>query len=251
MTDTRALLTPALAVAAGLVLWALLAERAGPLLLAGPADVARALLSEHARLAEATLLTALSAVGGLALATALGVLLAVGAWWSRALRAALLPYTVVLQVVPIVAIAPLLVVWLGYGTGVALTTAVIAAFYPVYSATTTGLSAPARELVDLFALYGAGRARELWLLRLPAALPALFSGLRSAAGLSVIGAIVGEFVGSNGYPPTLGYLVVFSARSARPDLCFAAIACAAALALAQHAVLRLLEARAIGRWYGA
>lgn len=251
MPDTRPWLTPALAVATGLVLWGLLAERAGPLLLAGPADVARALLAEHERLAEATLRTALSAVGGLALAAALGVLLAVGAWWSRALRAALLPYTVVLQVVPIVAIAPLLVVWLGYGTAVALTTAVIAAFYPVYSAATTGLAAPARELVDLFALYGAGRGRELWLVRLPAALPALFSGLRSAAGLSVIGAIVGEFVGSNGFPPTLGYLVVFSARSARPDLCFAAIACAAALALAQHAVLRLLEARAIGRWYGA
>ncbi len=244
-------LGPALAVLGGLVLWAVVAERVGPLLLAGPVDVARALVAERARLGEATLRTAVSAIGGLGAAALLGVALAVGAWWSRALRAALLPYTVVLQVVPIVAIAPLLVVWLGYGTAVALTTAVIAAFYPVYSAATTGLAAPPRELVDLFALYGAGRPRELWLLRLPAALPALFSGLRSAAGLSVIGAIVGEFVGSNGYPPTLGYLVVFSARSARPDLCFAAIVCAAALALAQHGALRLLERRAIGRWYGA
>ncbi len=243
-------LAPAAAVLAGLVLWAVLAERAGPLLLAGPVEVAGALVSGRAQLAGATLRTAISAVGGLGLAAVLGVALAVGAWWSRTLRAALLPYTVVLQVVPIVAIAPLLVVWLGYGTAVALTTAVIAAFYPIYSAATTGLAAPARELVDLLTLYGAGRSRELLLLRLPAALPSLFSGLRSAAGLSVIGAIVGEFVGSNGYPPTLGYLVVYSARSARPDLCFAAIVCAAALALTQHAALRFVETRAIGRWYG-
>ncbi len=244
-------LGPALALFAGLALWALVAARVGPLLLAGPIEVLRALVTERARLGEATLRTATAAVGGLGLATALGVTFAVGAWWSRALRAALLPYTVVLQVIPIVAIAPLLVVWLGYGTAVALATATLAAFYPVYSAATTGLAAPPRELVDLFRLYGASRAGELWLLRLPAALPALFSGLRSAAGLAVIGAIVGEFVGSNGYPPTLGYLVVYSARSARPDLCFAAIVGAAALALALHWIVRRLEVRAIGRWYGA
>ncbi|MDP2306554.1 MAG: ABC transporter permease subunit [Pseudomonadota bacterium] len=250
MTRVKARIGPAAAILAGVVLWALVAARVGPLLLAGPLEVLQALVTERARLSEATVRTALAAVGGLGLATLLGLTLAIGAWWSRTLRAALLPYTVVLQVVPIVAIAPLLVVWLGYGTPVALATATLAAFYPVYSAATTGLAAPARELVDLFRLYGATRASELWLLRLPAAMPALFSGLRSAAGLAVIGAIVGEFVGSNGYPPTLGYLVVYAARSARPDLCFAAIVGAASLAFALHALLRQLESRAIGRWYG-
>jgi NitT/TauT family transport system permease protein len=240
----------ALAVGVGLGAWSLLAAHVGPLLLAGPLDVVHTGWVERARLGEATLRTAVSAIGGLGAATALGLGLAIGAWWSGAVRAALLPYTVVLQVVPIIAIAPLLVIWLGYGTGVALATAVIAAFYPVYSAAVTGLAAPPVDLVDLLRLYGASRARELWLLRLPAALPALFSGLRSAAGLAVIGAIVGEFVGSNGFPPTLGYLVVYSARSARPDLCFAAIGGAAVLALSLHAGLRQVEVRAIGRWYG-
>ena len=243
-------LGPLVAIGSGVVLWALLAERVGPLLLAGPVDVVRAGWEKRGTLGEATFHTAVSAVGGLAIASLAGVLVAIGAWWSRALRAALLPYTVVLQVVPIIAIAPLLVTWLGYGTPVSLCTAIIASFYPIYSATSTGLEAPGRELVDLLRLYGASRLRELTFLRLPAALPALFSGLRSAAGLSVIGAIVGEFVGSNGFPPTLGYLVVYSARSARPDLCFAAIAGAAALALSLHALLRALERRAIGRWYG-
>jgi ABC-type nitrate/sulfonate/bicarbonate transport system permease component len=240
-----------LAIAAGLGVWTLVAMKAGPLLLATPVEVLRAFGTERSQLAAATWATAKSAGAGLLLAAILGLILAIASWWSRALRAALLPYTVVLQVVPIVAIAPLLVIWLGYGSGVALCTSVIAAFYPVYSAASTGLSAPSRELVDLLALYGATRPRELWLLRLPASLPALFSGLRTAAGLSVIGAIVGEFVGSNGFPPTLGYVVVFSARSARPDLCFAAIACAAGLALSLHLILRFAERRSIGWWYGA
>ncbi|MFZ5475875.1 MAG: ABC transporter permease [Myxococcota bacterium] len=241
----------ALAVAAGLLAWTLIAWRAGPLLLASPLAVVAALATERAQLAEATLWTGVAAVGGLALASLVGLGLAVGSWWSVTVRAALVPYTVALQVVPIVAIAPLLVIWLGYGVPVALSTAVIAAFYPVYSAATTGLAAPLPEWVDLLRLYGASRLDELRLLRLPAALPALFSGLRSAAGLAVIGAIVGEFVGSNGFPRTLGYLVVYSARSARSDLCFAAIACAAGLALALHAALRAAERRAIGRWYGS
>lgn len=240
-----------LGVTLGLVVWELAARRAGPILLAPPEDVLLSLWTERERLLAGTLHTAQGALGGLAFATLLGVGLAVGAWWSRALRLALLPWTVLLQVVPIVAIAPLLVVWLGYGIPVALATASIAAFYPVYSATATGLTAPASELVDLLRLYRAPRWRELVDLRLFAALPAFFSGLRSAAGLAVIGGIVGEFVGSNGLPPTLGQLVVYSARSARSDLCFAAIVCAGALALALHAVIRALEARLIGRWYGA
>lgn len=248
---SRRALPALLGVAIGLVVWTLAAEAAGRLLLASPLAVARALAADRTQLAEATARTAAAALGGLGIAALLGVAVAVAAWASRLLRGALLPYTVLLQVVPIVAVAPLLVVWLGYGLGVALCTSVLAAFYPVFSAASTGLRAPAQDLVDLFRLYGASRARELVGLRLPAALPALFSGLRSAAGLAVVGAIVGEFVGSNGYPPTLGYLVVFAARSARPDLAFAAIACAAALALSLHALLRAAERRAIGRWYGA
>ncbi|HND32474.1 MAG TPA: ABC transporter permease subunit, partial [Myxococcota bacterium] len=139
----------------------------------------------------------------------------------------------------------------GYGSTVALVTASIASFYPVYAATATGLMAPSVEQVDLLRLYGAGRAQELWYLRLPAALPALFSGLRTAAGLSVIGTIVGEFVASNGLPPTLGFLVISGARAARTDLSFAAVVCAGALAMVFSALLGMLERRLIGRWYGA
>jgi NitT/TauT family transport system permease protein len=230
--------------------WHLVARATGPLLLATPGAVAWSLVADRTLLMPALLHTALGAVGGLAAACLVGVGSAVAAWASRTAALALLPWTVLVQVVPIVAIAPLLVVFLGYGGGVALVTAAIASFYPLNAATATGLAAPTASMVDLFRLYGASRARELVWLRLPAALPAMFAGLRTAAGLAVIGAIVGEFVGSNGQPPTLGYLVMLAARSARSDLGFAAVTCATGLALALHGAVRLAERRAIGRWYG-
>lgn len=246
----RGRILPLLGIAAGVTTWQIIAMRAGPLLLPAPGAVLNAMATESPRLLGATLQTAAAASGGLLIALALGAILAVAAWWSEALRLTLTPWTLLLQIVPIVAIAPILVVWVGYGTPVALITSTIAAFYPIYSAIGTGLSAPSADLVDLVRLYGATRWRELVDLRVTAALPAMFSGLRSAAGLAVIGAIVGEFVGSNGVPPTLGYLVVYSARSARTDLCFAAIGCSGGLAFMLHLVVRWAERRLISRWYG-
>lgn len=238
-------------VVAGVCCWNALAGAVGPLLLPTPAAVLGAIVDERGRLAVALGQTAIAAGAGLGVAFAAGVGGAILAWLSGAARVALLPWTTLVQVVPIVAIAPLLVVWLGYGPPVAATTAAVAAFYPVYSAAGTGLRAPGPELEDLLRLYGASRLRALVDLHLPAALPALFSGLRSAAGLAVIGAIVGEFVGSNGVPPALGQVVMAAARSARLDLCFAAVVAAAALALAFHLVLLLLERRWVAPWYGS
>ncbi len=244
------------AVAAGSALlgvgaWWAVAAAVGPLLLPSPLAVAAVFGKEAGMLASAALQTGLAACGGLVLASLLGVAAAAAAWWSAALRLALRPYVVLVQVVPIVAIAPMLLVWLGYGRGVALTTAAIAAFYPVYSAASTGLVAPTADLVDLYRLLGASRWRELTGLRAWAALPALFSGLRTAGGLSVIGAIVGEFVGSNGSPPTLGYTVLFASRSAHADRAFAAIVVAGALALGIGQIIGFAERKLVGRWYGA
>ncbi len=239
-----------LSLAIGVVAWWVVARHVGPLLLPTPMAVLRVMILERPRLLDATGHTALAALGGLVVASIFALAAAVAAWWSAPLRLALTPYTVLVQIVPIAAIAPLLVVWLGYGLAVAASTAAIASFYPIYSAAVTGLAAPTQDLVDLFRLYGARRHQELWRLRLPASLPSLFSGLRSAGGLAVIGAIVGEFVGSNGIPPTLGQIVVYSARSARLDLCFAAVGAAGLLALTSLTTIRFLERRAIGRWYG-
>lgn len=244
---TRAL--PALAAAGFVGAWGLLSLRLPPALLPSPLEVGLAAVQEAPRLAQATAATAISAVGGLALGGAAAAVGAVLFVRSRVLEAALAPYALLVQTVPIVAIAPLLVVWLGYGRPVAVATAAIVSFFPILTSTTAGLRATPPEQVDLLRLYGANWTQELLRLRVPGALPWVFTGLRTATGLSVIGAIVGEFVGSNGLPVTLGYLVLMSTRSARTDLCFAAVAASTALALGMYAAVRLAESRAIGPWH--
>ncbi len=244
-------LVGAAAVVLGLVAWEVLARRVGPFLLAAPSTVLQTFVASGSMLAHATSVTAGSSLAALLLACLTGIAAAAASWRSAWIRAALAPYLVTLQVLPIVAIAPMLVVWLGYGMAVAVVTGWMAAFYPVLAAAQTGLQAPSRDLVDLLKLLGATPWKELYLLRAPAALPSLFAGVRSAAGLAVIGAIVGEFVGSNGAPPTLGFLVVSGARAARSDLAFAAITCAALLAFTLHALTNALARRLTGRWYGA
>lgn len=241
---------PAVGVALALAIWALAARAAGPLLLASPDAVAGALWTERARLLGAAGQTTLAALLGLGLAVCVGLATSMLSYSSRIAGALLNPWLLALQVVPIVAIAPLLVVWLGYGLPVATTTAFIASVYPIHAAGRTGLSAPSQDQVDVLRLYGAMPWQIMRDLRLKAALPALFAGLRIAAGLAVIGAIIGEFVGSNGVPPTLGQLVVYSARSARTDLCFAAITLAGALAAGLQGGIGVVERAAVGRWYG-
>lgn len=237
----------AVIVAAG---WWLLALRYPPALLPSPAEVVASSWLNAATLGEATLNTARAAVLGLGAAALTGLGGAILFQRSRWLEAALYPYAVLVQTVPIVAIAPLLVVWLGYGLAPAVASATIVAFFPVLTASNLGLRAVSAEQLELFRLHGATWWQTLRLLRLPGALPFLFSGLRTAAGLSVIGAIVGEFVGSNGFPPSLGYLVLRSARAADTGLTFGAIFAAAGLALTFFVIVRQAEHLAIGAWHG-
>lgn len=243
-------LLPVLTAGGLLASWAALSTRYPPVLLPSPAEVTLAAIAGAETLLEATTTTAMSSLSGLLLAVGTGLLGAMLFSRSRWIEAALYPYALLIQTVPIVAIAPLLVVWLGYGSPPAIASAAIVSFFPVLTAANLGLRSTPREQVELFALYDAGFLRTLLHLRLPGALPFLFSGLRTAAGLSVIGAIVGEFVGSNGLPPSLGFVVLRSARSADTATSFAAIFAAAALALAFFSAVRLLEKFSIGRWHG-
>ncbi|MEC8425778.1 MAG: ABC transporter permease subunit, partial [Myxococcota bacterium] len=112
-----------------------------------------------------------------------------------------------------------------------------------------GLAAADPDQVALMRLYRSSWWQEMRLLRVPGSLPYLFSGLRTAAGLSTIGAIVGEFVGSNGFPACLGYLVLKGMRAAETGLIFAAIGCAALLATAFFISVRTLGTRLVGRWH--
>ncbi len=238
------------AAAAGAILgaWVLVAARTSPILLPGPGQVLVAAWEARDALLEATLHTGLASLLGLVIATTAGLLGAALFHLSRTLELALYPYALVIQTLPVVAVAPLLVVWLDYGTPVAIASAAIVSFFPVLTSAHRGLAAASPDQVELLRLYGATRWQELRLLRAPTALPYLLTGLRSAGGLAVIGAVVGEFVGSNGLPRSLGYEVLYAIRTSSTDRSFAAIACAAALSLLYFLSVRLLERHLVGRW---
>ncbi|QQR47076.1 ABC transporter permease [Myxococcus xanthus] len=205
---------------------------------------------EASSLLGAAITTGRSALVGFGLSAVLGVLVAVLLASSRMVERALYPYTLFLQTVPIVAIAPLLVLWFGPGPRAVAVSSFIVSLFPVIANTLTGLRSVEPSLRDMFRLYGARRLATLWKLELPAAMPHLFTGLRIASGLAVIGAIVGEFVagfteGSAG----LGILVLSAYRQLRTDLLFAAVLAASGLGLVLFGVVSLTGARLLRRWH--
>jgi len=242
-------LAPWLTMAFLLVLWSALASQYPPILLPSPTEVGHAGANHWRQIAEATQWTAFAAISGLVMASCIALTLAVAFVRYRWLELALTPFAVLLQTLPVIVIAPLLVIWLGYGLGVSMVTATLVCFFPLLTSTHMGLSATPKEGLALFEMHNASWWNTLVKLRFPYALPLIFSGLRTAVGLSVIGAIVGEFVGSNGHPASLGYQSMRALRSAETPLGFAFILASAALALVLFGLVRLLEKKVIGPWH--
>jgi NitT/TauT family transport system permease protein len=217
---------PALFGLLSLVLWEAAVRITGvpSYLVPGPIAIVGAFLADPAGLLFSLVSTLTVTFAALVVAAVLGVLLAVGMAASRLARAAIVPWAVVLQVTPIVAIAPLIIIWVGNPFAALVTCAVIVAFFPVFANTATGLASAPPELSDLFLLYGAGRWRTLFLLRLPAALPYFLSGLRVSGGLALVGAVVAEFVaGSGGFASGLAYRILESGYRLQIPRMFAAL----------------------------
>src|SRR6185295_13379723 len=167
-------------------------------LVPAPSAVFRALLDSWEELAAAMAKTSAAALIGFALSTLGGIAIAVALSSSPSIQRAFYPYAVFFQTVPIIAIAPLLVIWFGYGMKTVVASAFVVSIFPVIANTLTGILSTDPALQDLFRLYGASKLATLFKLRFPAALPQILTGLRVAAGLAVIGAIVGEFIGGAG-----------------------------------------------------
>jgi NitT/TauT family transport system permease protein len=166
---------------------------------------------------------------------------------SRAIQRAFYPYAVFFQTVPIIAIAPLLVIWFGYGMKTVIAAAFIVSIFPVIANTLTGLLSTDPALRDLFRLYGASPGVTLVKLRFPAALPQILTGLRVASGLAVIGAIVGEFIGGAG----LGSVVDVARTQQRVDKVFAAVLLASVLGLALFGLINLVSVLTLRRWHAS
>jgi NitT/TauT family transport system permease protein len=222
-----------------------------PYILPGPALVARTMVAEWPGLRDAAWVTLGITAMALAAAVVLGVALAVVFAQSRWIEDALFPYAVVLQVTPVVAIAPLVIIWTRNDVVLALLVcAWIVAFFPILSNTTIGLRAVDRNLEDLFRLAGASRMQTLLRLRLPSALPYFFAGLRVSGGLALIGAVVAEFVaGTGGSASGLAYVILESGYRLQIPKMFAALALVSAIGIAIFLLLGLVAHLALRRWH--
>lgn len=192
--------------------------------------------------------TAEVALAGLVIAIAIGTAFAVIMSQARWLEDSLYPWAVVLQTIPILAIIPVIGFWFGYGYGARLIVCVLISLFPVTTNTLFGLKSADRAHRDLFRLRGASRWQVLTKLQLPGALPSIFTGWRISAGLSVIGAIVGDFFFQQG-PVGLGRLINGYTQQLQSDQLFAAVIVASLLGLAVFWAFGLLARVVVGPWH--
>ena len=221
----------ALAVFAALVaLWQIIlwVFHVPPFMLPSPWAVVRAVGSRFPSLLNALSITAEESAGGLVASIVVGVLVALLFAQSRWVRKMLYPYTLLLQTVPIIAIAPLILMWVGAGIPAVILIAFIISVSPVIANTTQGLISVDENLVHLFLMHNASSRQLLFKLRLPHAVPSLFVGIRIASGIAVVGAIIGElFAGSSRVGEGgLGYSILYASTQLQTDYMFALVAAA-------------------------
>jgi NitT/TauT family transport system permease protein len=215
-----------------------------------PAIVLRALITDRALLTDALAVTLGIALTALAIATIVGTLVALLFVQSRWIEMSLFPYAVLLQVTPIVAIAPLIIIWVK-DTRIALVLcAVVVAIFPIISNTTLGLRSVDQGLLDLFRMCRASRWQILVRLRIPGALPYFFGGLRIASGLALIGAVVAEFVaGTGGQGAGLAYQILLAGMQLNIPRLFAALFLIAATGVALFATTVWISHATLSQWH--
>jgi NitT/TauT family transport system permease protein len=245
------ILLPLAVLAAGIALWELVVRvnNIPPYVLPGPSAVFETLVSDWPVLWQSLLTTLQTTLEGFVAAAVGGVALALLFNQSKWLEVSLFPYAVILQVTPVIAIAPLLLIYLPQETAV-IVCAWIVAFFPVLSNTTLGLNSVDRNLAGLFRLYGATRLQTLVLLKLPSALPYILGGLRIAGGLSLIGAVVAEIAaGSAGAGSGLAYRIAESGYRLNIPRMFAALLLLSAAGIVIYGLLALTSHLALRRWH--
>jgi len=226
------------------------AENIPPYILPGPLAIAASLWTDGPSLLGSLLVTLRVTLAALATAAVLGGAIAVLFSLSRILELSLFPYAVILQVTPIVAIAPLIIIWVHEPFLALLVCAWIVAFFPVVANTTVGLNSVDRNLLALFRLYGASQIQVLRYLKLPTALPYFLAGLRISGGLALIGAVVAEFVaGTGGTETGLAFRILEAGyRLAIPRL-FAALFLLSLTGIVIYLVLDRLSRLLLRHWH--
>jgi NitT/TauT family transport system permease protein len=250
-TQWQRIVWPVVVFIAGIVLWDLVVRigEIPPYLLPGPLLVFRTLIADWSILSESLGVTLLTALEGFIAAAVGGIALALLFNQSKWLEYALLPYAIVLQVTPVIAIAPLMLIYLPQQTAVVVC-AWIVAFFPVLANTTLGLNSVDRNLAGLFQLYRASRWQVLRYLKLPAALPFILGGLRIAGGLSLIGAVAAESAaGTAGAGSGLAYRILESSYRLNIPRMFAALLLLSVAGIVIYMLLALVSHGLLRRWH--
>ena len=216
-------------------------------LLPAPSVVAQKLITEAGMLLYHTGITMMEAFAGFLLGGFVGVLTAIAFAHSRFLEAALYPYAIALKTIPLVALAPLLVLWFGNGILAKIIMASLICYFPVIVNTLRGLRSVSEDGMDLMASLSASKSQIFWKLRLPSSLPYIFSALKISSTLSVIGAVVGELSGAT---RGIGYIILTASYRIQTDIVFAAIVATSPGGIMFFVVLGVVESAVAERFGG-
>jgi NitT/TauT family transport system permease protein len=250
--QTQKIVWPLLVAVVLIALWQSLvvAFKVPAFLVPSPLRVAEVLISDAALLFGALHVTLKITLFAFIAATLLGVLIAFAFVQSRVIETALFPYAVLLQVTPIVAIAPLIIIWVKNPTASLVICATLVALFPIIANTTLGLRSVNPGLMSYFKLNRATRWQVLWRLRIPSALPYFFGGLRISSGLALIGAVVAEFVaGTGGTGTGLAYQILQAGYQLNIPRMFAALVLITVTGVLLFALMSALSKWALGSWH--
>lgn len=246
-------LLPVLLGIAVLALWEFLVRRydVPVFVLPGPSAIWPAFTANFSSLMDSLWTTLQVTWIAFAIAFVAGLALAIVFAQSRTTEMALFPYAVILQVTPVIAIAPLILIWVGYEhvERAAVIIALIVAFFPILSNATLGLRSVDPGLLDLFRLYGASRWQILWRLQLPGALPYILAGMKISGGLALIGAVVAEFVAGSGTATGLAWRVTEAGNRLEISKMFAALGLLSFVGIVNFYALSFLEWLLLHRWH--
>lgn len=219
-------------------------------LVPSPVDIGKSLVSDFSSLFNALLMTLKVTFLAFAIAVIVGVAASLLFVQSKWIEISLFPYAVLMQVTPVVAIAPLIIIWVNDTTWALTICAVIVAIFPIISNTTLGLRSVDPNLLSMFRMYRTSRWQELVRLRIPSALPYFFGGLRISSGLALIGAVVAEFVaGTGGAQAGLAYMILQSGYNLQIPKMFAALILITLTGILLFALMVWMSDRALRNWH--
>ncbi|WP_082795301.1 ABC transporter permease [Alkalihalobacillus trypoxylicola] len=248
----KKVLPPVLALVVFVIVWEVLVRALGiaHYILPKPTDIYGATIDNWSNLFMALRTTVIESVIGFIFSVIIGIGVAVFMASSKWIERSFYPYAIILQTIPVVAIAPIIVIWFGSGMNAIIIIAFTIGFFPMLSNTLIGLNATDHKLKDLFQLYNASKWQIMWKLRFPAALPFIIAGMKISCTLAVVGAIVGEYIaGVGGGAGGIGYAITVAASRLQTPYLFALGLSAALLGIVFFLVVSFLSRKLLSSWH--